>query len=93
MYLEAIRFALESGVGSRGSAIAIDPGGQRVHARLGADWTIAPENPAFRDKVQETVADAAGRVEHRWVDRRPLPEETAWFETGWAAFRKGEIYD
>jgi succinate dehydrogenase/fumarate reductase flavoprotein subunit len=91
VYLDAILFALESGVGSRGSAIVRDPHGQPIHKKLDRTWRIAAENSEFRAKVQETMV-LDGRVEHRWVDRRPLPEADAWFETSWARFRSGEIY-
>jgi hypothetical protein len=93
VYLEAILFALESGVGSRGSAIVLDKAGDRLHAKLGDEWRMAAEDVAFRDKVLETVASADGRVENRWVDRRPIPQTDAWFETTWASFRRGEIYE
>jgi succinate dehydrogenase/fumarate reductase flavoprotein subunit len=92
VYLEAIRFAVESGVGSRGSAVVVSPDGARVHDRLGDEWRILPEDGAFREKVLETVADAGGGVRCAWVDRRPIPETDTWFETGWARFRSGEIY-
>jgi succinate dehydrogenase/fumarate reductase flavoprotein subunit len=92
VYLEAVRFALASGVGSRGSAIVLDPGGVQVHNRLDDSWRIAPEEPGLRGKVQETVV-AGGKVQNEWVDRRPLPESDVWFETGWARFRSGEVYD
>ncbi len=91
VYLEAIRFALESGVGSRGSAIVLDAGGAQVHPRLDPSWRIAPEDEAFRDRVQETIADRDG-VHSEWVPRRPIPHEDAWFETAWARFRSGEVY-
>jgi succinate dehydrogenase/fumarate reductase flavoprotein subunit len=91
VYLEAVAFALQSGVGSRGSAIAIDPGGTRIHERLDDRWRIAPEDTSFREKVLETLV-REGRVENRWVDRRPIPESDVWFETAWASFRDGEIY-
>ena len=29
----------------------------------------------------------------RWAKRRPIPESDTWFETAWAKFRDGEIYD
>jgi succinate dehydrogenase/fumarate reductase flavoprotein subunit len=93
VYLEAILFALESGVGSRGSAIVLDEEGDRLHAKLGDEWRMAPEDAAFRDKVLETVAAANGQVENRWVDCRPIPQTDAWFETTWASFRRGEIYE
>jgi succinate dehydrogenase/fumarate reductase flavoprotein subunit len=93
VYLEAILFALESGVGSRGSAIVLDKEGDRLHAKLGDEWRMAPEALAFRDKVLETVAVADGEIENRWVDRRPIPQTDAWFETTWASFRRDEIYE
>jgi succinate dehydrogenase/fumarate reductase flavoprotein subunit len=93
VYLEAIHFALHSGVGSRGSSIALTPNGVRIHDSLGDEWRIAPENPAFREKVLETVASPDGEVKNEWVDRRPIPRTEAWFETAWARFRRGEIYD
>jgi hypothetical protein len=93
VYLEAIRFALKSGVGSRGSSIAVTPDGMRIHGRLGDDWRIAPENPAFRERVLETIASPDGEVTNEWVNRRPIPRAKAWFETTWARFRQGEIYD
>ncbi len=91
-YLEAVRFAIDSGVGSRGSAVVLDPNGRALHDKLGAEWRIAAEDEAFRDRVQETVASGAGDVACRWVPRRPLPDSDTWFETAWAAFRNGEIY-
>ncbi|MBM4148267.1 MAG: FAD-binding protein [Lentisphaerae bacterium] len=92
VYLEAVLFAIRSGAGSRGSAIVIDPAGKRVHPKLSADWTIAPEDESFREKVQETSAAGPGRVENRWVPRRPLPRPDSWFETSWARFNAGAIY-
>ncbi len=71
----------------------LDKKGTLPHRHLGDEWRFAPENPAFREKVLETVAKDDGPVENRWVNRRPLPQTDAWFETEWAAFRDGEIYN
>lgn len=92
VYLEAIHFALSSGVGSRGSAMVLDPGGKAVHPRLGDEWRMREETPAFRAKVQETVLGSDGTVAQKWVPCRPLPETDGWFETAWADFRSGAIY-
>lgn len=81
VYLAAQLFAVRSGVGSRGSALVFD-----------ADGGAMPEDPAFRKRVQETVAGADGRVRQRWVAGRPSPSGERWFETAWAAFSKGDIY-
>jgi len=93
VYLEAIRYAIESGVGSRGSAMVLDPDGVSAHKQLGAEWRFASEDVSFRDKVLETTAEPSGKVSHEWVARRPIPETEVWFETAWAAYRNGEIYD
>jgi hypothetical protein len=93
VYLEAVAFALESGTGSRGSSITLDPHGAQVHDRLDDSWRIVPENETFRDLVLETVASLGGVVTSAWVPRRPLPHPDSWFETAWAAFRAGEIYE
>jgi len=61
VYLEALRFALESGVGSRGSAVVLDPAGQPAHERLGPEWRIVPENTSFREKVLQTLGSAGAR--------------------------------
>ena len=92
VYLEALLFALESGVGSRGSSIAVDPDGVAIHDKLGDAWRILPEDTIFRDMVLETVASAEGAVTSDWVVRRSLPKPDSWFETAWAKFREGEIY-
>jgi succinate dehydrogenase/fumarate reductase flavoprotein subunit len=91
-YLEAIRFAGEAGVGSRGSAVVLSPGGAKVHDGLEEDWRIQEEEPSFRDRVQETIVRPDGTVEQQWVVRRPIPTPDHWFETAWARFRSGEIY-
>jgi succinate dehydrogenase/fumarate reductase flavoprotein subunit len=94
VYIEAVLFAIESGVGSRGSSIVLDPAGTRAHDKLDAtQWSFAKENPDFREKVQETIASRDGKVASNWVPRRPMTESDAWFETAWAAYRKGEIYN
>ncbi|MCK5850543.1 MAG: FAD-binding protein [Kiritimatiellae bacterium] len=92
-YLEAVLFALISGVGSRGSAIALAADGRHVHDKLDDTWRIAGENEEFRDQVMETIAESDGTVTSRWVPRRPIPEMDAWFETAWARYREGKIYD
>ncbi len=93
VYLRALLFALESGVGSRGSSIAVDPDGVAIHEKLGDAWRIVPEDESYRECVLETVAAPDGTVTSRWVLRRPLPKPDSWFETAWARFREGEIYD
>ena len=93
VYLTSILFEIQSGVGSRGSSIALDKKGIRIHAKLGREWSMVPENIEFRERVLETMATPDGKVQHKWVPRRPIPREKMWFETGWGHFRDGKIYD
>jgi succinate dehydrogenase/fumarate reductase flavoprotein subunit len=92
MYLEATLYAVKSGVGSRGSALVQDAGGQRVHKLLDETrWSFSEEDVAFKEKVQETVF-RNGKATSRWVARRPIPGSNLWFETAWADYRQGRIY-
>jgi succinate dehydrogenase/fumarate reductase flavoprotein subunit len=93
VYLAATLYHVKSGVGSRGSAMVRDASGKRAHKKLAAsEWSFLAENTEFRTKVQETVV-SDGSVKNRWVQCRPIPESDLWFETAWARYRNGEIYD
>jgi hypothetical protein len=83
VYLTAIRYAIQSGVGSRGSSIVLDPAGERIHPLLDENWKIVAENPAFRSKLLETEVKPDGAVVNEWVDCRPIPETDSRFETAW----------
>ncbi|MFC1764628.1 FAD-binding protein [Planctomycetota bacterium] len=93
VYLEAAAFAVASGTGSRGSALVTHPEGVPAHPMLGAQWKFAVEDPSFRDQVLETVAHGAADVQNAWIPRRPLPQLNTWFETAWADFNAGKIYE
>ena len=92
VYLDAIRFFIESGVGSRGSALILSRNGEKVYEKLSDDWKMERENESFREKVQETIVLEDSKITHTWRPRRPIPECTGWFETSWATFRSGDIY-
>lgn len=93
VYLEALAFAVSSGTGSRGSALVTDADGLPAHPLLGEAWKFAAEDPSFRDRVLQTVADQEGQVDNQWMQRRALPQVDNWFETAWADFNAGKIYD
>ena len=91
-YLSAIAMALRSGVGSRGSAIVIDPQGREIDSSLDATWRLQSEDEAFRGKVLTTAPSGNGTFLHEWVPCRPIPESDLWFETAWKKFREGGRY-
>ncbi len=91
--LDAIRFQLASGVGSRGGAVVLaDEKSEAVQNAAheiflnGQPVRILPEDPEFRRRVLESWLDAAGNPHHRWVPRREIPEPDTWFENVWAKF-------
>ena len=88
VYLETILFAVRSGVGSRGSAMVLTTDGFETHRALGAEWNFAPENEAFKNKILASRALAPRKVQCCWIERRPIPETNAWFETAWRDFRE-----
>ena len=73
--------------------MVLDPAGARVHEKLGEAWRIAAEDTGFRESVLETVVQPDGSMHSAWVPRRPIPVADAWFETAWASFRSGQIYE
>jgi hypothetical protein len=91
--LNAIHFAVESGIGSRGSALVLDENGRSASEKLETQWRFAPENKDFRKKVLRTIPTVDGEFRNDWLPCRPLPQSEIWFETAWAAFRNKDIYD
>ncbi|MCQ2379740.1 MAG: FAD-binding protein [Victivallaceae bacterium] len=89
VYLDAIKFQMESGVGSRGSAMVVDPNGTAIHPKLGPEWRFQKEDASFREKQLITVAEKGSR----WIPCRPIPESDDWFENVWADFRNKKIYE
>ncbi|MDR1385329.1 MAG: FAD-binding protein [Planctomycetaceae bacterium] len=81
-YLNAVSFAVKSGVGSRGSSVVFAP-----------DGNVISENASFRDKILMTQYDSATQsITNHWQSCRPIPESDLWFETVWTTYREGKIY-
>lgn len=87
-YLESILFALESGVGSRGSALILAPESSADNVEK------VPEDVSFREKVLQTKWNPVSQqVENVWIPRRPIPQKETWFESDWAKFRDGSVFE
>ncbi len=89
VYLESILYYVRSGAGSRGSAMVVEGsvGVDRID-----DWEMIEENALFREKVLETRYTENG-ILNQWIDCRLIPDEDSWFESVWAEYREGRIYD
>lgn len=91
-YLEAVRFYLESGGGSRGSYMVMDKNGAPVLEGQLEEWRFKPEDVSFREKMLETDLKN-NRFESAFAPRRPLPEDDSWFENVWGDFVKGKVFE
>ena len=89
VYLEAILYYVQSGAGSRGSGMVVDG---NADAETPEGFRMVKENPEYRKMIQETVFED-GEVRNCWTHRRPVPDDELWFETVWADYRAGKIYD
>ena len=92
VYLNAIHYSVESGIGSRGSALVLDESGESANEMLDDQWRFAPEDTDFRNKVLRTTPLVDGGIQNEWETCRPLPQSDNWFETAWATFRNKDIY-
>jgi len=92
VYLAAVKFAVDAGAGSRGSCMVLASDGKPADEKLGSAWRFTPENESFRDKVLETTAEN-NVIRNEWTARRPIPQSDTWFETAWAAYREGKIFE
>jgi len=88
-YLETILYYINCGAGSRGSAMIVE---DAVNDLPLDAWQVQPENTEFREMVLETVFEN-NEVNNQWVPCRPIPVDELWFETVWADYREGRIYD
>ena len=99
VYLDAIFDSVTAGVGSRGSQLALDPGGTTISDRFPSDWRAQEENVAFRSRVfcsyltSKPGVDDSFATRSFWRDARPIPEPDEWFENVWRDYREGKIYD
>jgi succinate dehydrogenase/fumarate reductase flavoprotein subunit len=92
-YLDAIRFYLEAGGGSRGSYLVVGDGGSPVIEKILPDWKTVKENESFREQVLETVWNPdSGSFSHEFVSRRPVPADDSWFENVWSDFISGNVF-
>jgi len=98
--LKAICAMFDRGAGSRGSHCILDDDGVEMHPRLIDPETDRPyrfkeENEALRNEIVEITfnAEADDLFETTVVPPRPMPANDTAFETAWAKFREGGIYD
>jgi len=94
VYLEAIAGYFDAGGRSRGSVMVRDAGGEPVRAGLEDHWRVArhESDAKVERQVLEVRYRNADDVEKTWVDVRPIPVGSGWFEQVWAEYRAGETF-
>lgn len=94
-FLENIHALIERGGGSRGSYMILDPQSRRmVETRRGKELPHRPENAALRNEVMTVRYDTRKkRFTVTPTPVRPLPTCDAWYETTWADYKKGRIFE
>jgi len=99
-FITAVRALLEAGSGSRGSHIVLSASGILIDRDLrdpdsGTIFSILPENESLRDRVQRLIYDPESDKSFS-IEMLPLRSAAlrdSAFETVWADFRAGSIYD
>lgn len=91
-YLTAVKEYIRRGGGSRGSYLILDPEGEIPAPGL-EEWRFKAENPELRREICEIWLQPDRSFATRWVPVRPIPKETDWFETVWADYRAGRIFN
>ena len=93
-FLEAIATLIERGGGSRGSYVILDEAGDRaMDTKRGSELRHRSENEALRQEILEVAVDERRGVRVYPVPVRPLPEDDSWYETTWAEWMRGGIFE
>ena len=94
VYLEAIAGYFDAGGRSRGSVLVRVAVGEPVGAGLEDHWRVArhESDAKVQHQVLEVRYREADDVEKTWVDVRPIPVGSGWFEQVWAEYRAGGTF-
>jgi succinate dehydrogenase / fumarate reductase flavoprotein subunit len=84
VYLSAITEYLERGGQSRGSYVVLDPDGA---------FALNPPGAFVDEHILEIAVGRDLDVRTSWVPIRPIPQTGTWFETAWASYRDGTVFD
>ena len=93
-YLEALSTLIERGGGSRGAYMVLDDEGDlSVRTKAGECLPHRSENLAMRQEILEVQFGSDGEFRVQPAPVRPLPEDDSWYETAWADWLDGRVFD
>lgn len=94
-FLEAMKYYIENGGGSRGAFMVLDDEGElAVDSKRGRELPHRAENFDKRKEILEVKKkdNSACDFEVVPVPVRPLPEDDSWYETTWADWAAGRVF-
>lgn len=93
-YLGAIREYIHRGGQSRGSYIISAPAGNLPAAGLPEQQRYVMDDGRLMNMICEVQVQAKPDWQclFSWLPVRPVPQEDDWFETVWASYRQGEVW-
>lgn len=94
-FLEAIKYYIEHGGGSRGGYMILDDNGDlTVESKRGRELRHRSENLEKRQEILEIqqLPDSPGDFAIEPIPPRPLPRDESWYETAWADWNEGRIF-
>ena len=94
-FLEAIKYYIENGGGSRGGYMILDDNGDlTVESKRGSELRHRSENLEKRREILEIqqLPDSPGDFVIEPIPPRPLPRDESWYETAWADWNEGRIF-
>ena len=94
-FLEAIKYYIENGGGSRGGYMILDDNGDlTVESKRGSELRHRSENLEKRREILEIqqLPDSPGDFAIEPIPPRPLPQDDSWYETAWADWNEGRIF-
>jgi len=90
----SIREYLEAKGGSRGSYLVLDEGhpkAETFHERL-SYLKVVPNLTNVNERICHIYLGRKGEFHVTWFPVEPVPETSAWFETTWQAFERGDTF-
>ncbi len=85
---------IESGGGSRGSALIIDksnPKAEVLHDLL-KDFKAVPNNEELKQVICHVYLGRSDKFNAIWMPVHPIPEQSTLFETTWRDFEQGDVF-
>jgi succinate dehydrogenase/fumarate reductase flavoprotein subunit len=93
-FLSEIEEYIKNDGQSRGSYVIENTNGSKIIEAFQYEFKYSIDS-SLSSKLCETLIDIDNckiKIQHHWVDSRPIPEVDGWFESVWKDFRENKIF-